>query len=337
MREIVAETAAARPSTSSPRRTPCAGRYRGAARGPLERREPAARARVVYYWLKEKPKGEVTLEMLDAGGTLVQHARAAAEPEPTGSSEYVEDERGALNEPGRCPRGRACSAAVWDLTWDGAEMIPGGDARLPAIPLIGPPAVPGTYTVRLTADGKTADGAARAAARSARRPISQAELEEQLRFALEVRDAITRLTRIGRAAPERPPAARGAQRAAGEGRQAADLVEAVEGARRQARRPRGASCTTPRPRSPTTSWPCGAAPSSTRASRRSSTASNDGDGAADPGHEGGLRHGKKELARLDAEWKALLATDLAALQKQAQALDCRRSTCRASPGRIEWG
>jgi hypothetical protein len=72
-------------------------------------------------------------------------------------------------------------------------MIP--SAKLDAgYPGIGPVAVPGTYTLRLTVDGKTAT-APLVLEGDPRSTASAADLAEQLRFTLEVRDAITRLTR----------------------------------------------------------------------------------------------------------------------------------------------
>jgi hypothetical protein len=61
-------------------------------------------------------------------------------------------------------------------------------------PWIGPEAVPGNYTVRLTVDGQTAT-APLVVRPDPRVKASQADLEAQLHFALQVRDAITRLTR----------------------------------------------------------------------------------------------------------------------------------------------
>ncbi|HTQ81386.1 MAG TPA: hypothetical protein VMM92_15415, partial [Thermoanaerobaculia bacterium] len=111
-------------------------------------------------------------------------------------AEYPEDEeelwkgQALPKEPGVVQFG------TWDLTWAGAEMIPGG--RLDAgFPGIGPLAVPGTYTVRLTVDGKS-QTAPLVLKADPRERVPAADLEEQLRFALEIRDAITRLTRAVR-------------------------------------------------------------------------------------------------------------------------------------------
>jgi photosystem II stability/assembly factor-like uncharacterized protein len=155
---------------------------------------PGAR---IYYWLKDEPKGpngEITLEVLDAQGTVVNTLSSKA-IEPTGSTEYVKEEREQL-EAFALAKKPGLQRAVWNLAWQGAEMIPKGilDAGYPAI---GPAAVPGSYTLRLTVDGKTATAplVLERDPRDAAGGVSGADLAEQLRFTLGVRDAITRLTR----------------------------------------------------------------------------------------------------------------------------------------------
>ena len=160
--------------------------YRGGWTSP----NPPGGARV-YYWLKEEPKGDVTLEVLDASGKLVNILSSKAK-EPTGSTEYVKEEKELLDL-FALPKGAGVQRGTWNLAWEGAEMIP--NAKLDAgYPGIGPAAVPGTYTLRLTADGKTAT-APFVLKRDPRDQVSDAALAEQLRFTLGIRDAVTRLTR----------------------------------------------------------------------------------------------------------------------------------------------
>lgn len=163
---------------------------RGGARDRWSGQNPPRGARI-HYWLKEEPKGDITLEVLDAAGKTVA-TRSSKAKEPTGSSEYVKEEKEEL-EGLALSKKAGLQRAVWNLAWDGAEMIPGGilDSGYPGY---GPQAVPGGYTVRLTVDGKTAE-APFVLRPDPRVTVSQAELEEELRFCLGVRDAITRLTR----------------------------------------------------------------------------------------------------------------------------------------------
>jgi photosystem II stability/assembly factor-like uncharacterized protein len=145
----------------------------------------------IYYWLEKEPEGDVTLEVLDASGAVVATLSSKVK-EPTGAYEYLKEEREQLAELA-LPKAAGVQRAVWNLTWDGAEMIPG--ALLDSgYPLIGPTAVPGTYSVRLTVGGKTAS-APLLLLPDPRVAVPAADLEAQLRFSLEVRDAVTRLTR----------------------------------------------------------------------------------------------------------------------------------------------
>jgi len=145
----------------------------------------------IYYWLKDEPKGDIKLEVLDTSGRVVNTMTSKA-PEVTGSSEYVDDEKEGLAQLA-LPKGKGVQRAVWPLLWDGAEMIP--NSKLDSgFPLIGPTALPGTYTLRLTVDGKTATTPLEVLP-DPRSTDSPQDLEAQLRFALDVRDEITRLTR----------------------------------------------------------------------------------------------------------------------------------------------
>jgi hypothetical protein len=164
--------------------------YRSGYRRLWSADNPPQGARV-YYWLKQAPKGEVAIEIVDARGAHV--AALSSKPRPaTGADEYPKDEEEAFKKLA-LPKAAGVQLGAWDLSWDGAEMIPGGklDSGFPGI---GPRAVPGAYTLRLTVDGKTQSTPLKLLP-DPRCRASQADLEEQLRFALEVRDSITRLTR----------------------------------------------------------------------------------------------------------------------------------------------
>ncbi len=133
----------------------------------------------------------MTVDILDAKGTLVTTLSSKAQ-EPIGTTESADEETTILKrrlvskEPG-------VQLGVWDLSWAGAELIPG--AKLDSgYPAHGPEAVPGTYTIRLTVDGKTSS-LPFTLRPDPRVTASAADLEAQLQLALEVRDAITRLTR----------------------------------------------------------------------------------------------------------------------------------------------
>ena len=141
----------------------------------------------IYYFLKEKPKGEVKIEIL-AGETVVR-TLSSIPREPDYSSEDDDPEvfkKAALStDPG-------IQRAVWDLSWEGARKIKGGKIDT-GDPATGPRAIPGTYQVRLTVDGVTRTSPLKVVA-DPRGSAPQADLESQLAFALRVRDDISKLT-----------------------------------------------------------------------------------------------------------------------------------------------
>jgi photosystem II stability/assembly factor-like uncharacterized protein len=164
--------------------------YRNAHRGDWNADNPAPGARI-YYWLKKEPKGEVTIDILDAKGTLV-NTLSSKPRASTGSSEYGEEEAEQWKKLA-IPKDAGVEVATWDTSWAGSEMIQGGklDAGFPGI---GPRALPGTYTVRLTVDGKSQTTTLNLKP-DPREQVPEADLAAQLRFGLEIRDTITRLTR----------------------------------------------------------------------------------------------------------------------------------------------
>ena len=113
---------------------------------------------VVYYSLREKPKEEVTLEFLDNSGKVIR--KFSSKPpekkaQAAGESPGEEEEDFPRRRPGadRVPVEAGLNRFVWDLRYPDATTFPGlimwaGSVRGPVI-------VPGTYNVRLTANGKS--------------------------------------------------------------------------------------------------------------------------------------------------------------------------------------
>jgi hypothetical protein len=141
------------------------------------------------YWLRDEPKDDVTIEILDARGFVVRRLTSAkAEPETADRDPDFQKE-----EPKPLPRGRGVRRAAWDLRLDGAPTI--RRAKLDAgDPAEGPLALPGTYTVRLTVDGRsqTAPLEVRSDPRST---AATGDREAQLALALQLRDDLARLAR----------------------------------------------------------------------------------------------------------------------------------------------
>ncbi len=120
--------------------------------GGAQGQNPVAGA-AIYYSFKDKPKDEVTLEFLDNSGKLIRKfsSKAAAREPASGGEEGDDGPRPA--PPARVATEAGLNRFVWDLHYPDATTFPGlimwaGNVRGPAI-------VPGTYKVRLTANGKS--------------------------------------------------------------------------------------------------------------------------------------------------------------------------------------
>jgi photosystem II stability/assembly factor-like uncharacterized protein len=139
---------------------------------------------LIYFSLKDKPKGDVTLELLDARGRVVRTLSSTA-PTAWGANENEDEPKAPFKAEAGLQR------AVWDLRWEGATLIRRGKIDY-GNPTEGPLAVPGTYSVRLTADGQQASTTLTLKP-DPRVTVPRADLETQQAFAIDVRDAITRL------------------------------------------------------------------------------------------------------------------------------------------------
>ena len=145
----------------------------------------------IYYWLREEPQGEVTLEISDGQGRHVR-TLSSVPMVVTGFSEYTSEEKKTLKE-WTLPVKAGVNRAIWDFRWDGAEMIPGGKLDF-GYPRVGPMAVAGDYSIKLKV-GDEEYSAALELLPDPRQTASEEDQQEHLVFALEVRDTITKLTR----------------------------------------------------------------------------------------------------------------------------------------------
>jgi hypothetical protein len=155
---------------------------------------------VVHYFLKEKPKKPIALEIIDAKGVTV--AKLSSEEDKDEVPEDDPDGPLEKKEKKAIPTEVGVNRTVWDLHYKGATIIKG--AKVDAgNPKEGPLVNPGEYTVVLTVDGKTlttklvvaADPrmTTQLASASQRSPEPDATLTEQLDLALKIRDDISRL------------------------------------------------------------------------------------------------------------------------------------------------
>jgi photosystem II stability/assembly factor-like uncharacterized protein len=106
---------------------------------------------VIWYHLKEKPKGEVVLEILDeAGKPVKKFSSKAAEVE----QQAEPDDDSPVSRPAaRVSAEKGLNRFIWDLRYSDATRFPGlimwsGNTS-------GPRAVPGNYQVKFTIDGQS--------------------------------------------------------------------------------------------------------------------------------------------------------------------------------------
>ena len=130
------------------------GRGGGGGRGPAVAGENPPAGAVVYYWLKDRPKGEMTLEFLDASGKLVRKFSTREEQRPAGPQAGEGGEEGfAPPPPARLSANAGVNRFVWNLRYPDATSFPG--LIMWAGSVTGPRVAPGKYQVRLTVDGKS--------------------------------------------------------------------------------------------------------------------------------------------------------------------------------------
>ena len=152
-------------------------------KGPGE--NPPAGA-IVYYWLKDEPREDVVLEVLDEQGALVRalsSRKVQALPEDDPDPEEP--------EPKPLPKEAGLQRAVWDLRYEGAVKIKG--AKIDAgDPGTGPLVLPGRYTLRLRVGGESLTTPLEVRL-DPRVSVARGDLEAQLALALALRDDLTRL------------------------------------------------------------------------------------------------------------------------------------------------
>ena len=143
----------------------------------------------ITYWLK-RPASNVTLEILDANGSVVR----SYAPD-TSRRVALAGQGGGGGGFGRGGRGPATETAAgiheleWDLRATGATTFPG--MILWGATTAGPHAAPGNYTVRLTVDGRALTQPLVVQRNPHFADVSDEDLREQYAFGLRVRDKVS--------------------------------------------------------------------------------------------------------------------------------------------------
>jgi hypothetical protein len=161
--------------------------------GTNEGANPASGA-VVYYWLKDKPAGDVTLEFLDDSGKLIKKfsskvpAKKAESRASSAEKEMQEPTPQRGGAPARVTTEQGLNRFEWDLRYPDAVTFPG--IVLWAASLRGPAVVPGTYQVRLTVEGETQTQRFEIR-KDPRVPTTAEQYTAQLQTALQMRDKVS--------------------------------------------------------------------------------------------------------------------------------------------------
>jgi photosystem II stability/assembly factor-like uncharacterized protein len=163
---------------------------------------------VVYYFLKNRPAGQITLEFFDSRGRSIRKfmSRAPEPPaaapgagapaqtppaEPQAPSGEESDVGGSGSGGGssrRIPAEAGLNRFIWDMRYMEAARFPG--LILWAGELRGPRAVPGIYQVKLTAGGKTWTQTFEIK-RDPRLTIDQGDFDKQFNLLIKIRDKLT--------------------------------------------------------------------------------------------------------------------------------------------------
>ena len=145
---------------------------------------PAAGARIDYYLAA--PSGDVKLEIVDAAGTVVRTYSST-----TVASAGGRGGRRGGGLPSALPTKVGMNRFVWDLRYGGRPSV-GGDGEGGGFGGNGPMVAPGPFRARLTAGGvtKTESFTVKIDPRIAKDGVTVADLSEQAKFALKVRDSL---------------------------------------------------------------------------------------------------------------------------------------------------
>jgi photosystem II stability/assembly factor-like uncharacterized protein len=131
---------------------------------PLQAETPHAEnpppGAIIYYWLGARPAGEITLDILDASGAVVRHLSSAPIPPLPDPPAPVATWWLAVPRP--LPTAVGLNRVSWDIRYDDppafthnyAQVMSAVPHETPYTPE-GPLALPGTYTARLTVDGRS--------------------------------------------------------------------------------------------------------------------------------------------------------------------------------------
>jgi photosystem II stability/assembly factor-like uncharacterized protein len=155
-----------------------------------ERRQPVApnppTGAVISYYLKTASKDEVKLDILDAQGKLVRSYSSVEKKQAETPPEWPDQEPPQE----KIPVEAGLNRFAWDLRYEPARKLPGEVGA--EFRDRGPEALPGTYQVRLTANGKPFTMPLEVK-QDPRVNVSMADLQKQFDLELRIRGQLSEL------------------------------------------------------------------------------------------------------------------------------------------------
>ncbi|HLK63764.1 MAG TPA: hypothetical protein VKU19_10020 [Bryobacteraceae bacterium] len=142
----------------------------------------------VYYYLKNRPQGEVTLEFLDSAGKLVKKFSSKVIEPPPGAAGEEDDNPFRGGPPARLATQAGMNRFVWNLRYEDATTFPG--LIMWAGGVTGPRVSPGSYQVRLTVDGKSQTESFEVK-KDPRLKTTPEDYAKQISLALQLRDKLS--------------------------------------------------------------------------------------------------------------------------------------------------
>jgi photosystem II stability/assembly factor-like uncharacterized protein len=140
----------------------------------------------IWYYLKEKPKGDVQIEILDATGKSIRKYSSKAPEGPVGAAPGSDEGFFFFGGgPARVAAEKGLNRFAWDYRYPDATRFPG--MILWAGNTSGPRAVPGVYQVKLSVDGKTLTESFEVR-KDPRITTTQAEFQKQFDLLVKIRD-----------------------------------------------------------------------------------------------------------------------------------------------------
>ncbi len=148
---------------------------------------------IIYYSLASKPTSAITLDVLDSAGAPVRHLSSVAAPAAKEAARPPHPNFWVA-EPYAIPAAAGLNRANWDLRFDAPPAfshsfeINANPGLTPTAPE-GALAAPGTYTIRLTVNGKSYTQKA-TVTNDPRSPASAADVRAQVALARKVQDGL---------------------------------------------------------------------------------------------------------------------------------------------------